>query len=215
MRRIRKRWLLLFAVLAFGAWWFFLRDDGPPAHKVKIVVQDGTPVFDDADKARLRSFESFDGSPWLRAAYSAERYSGSFKSPWATRNYLYVDPGTRSSHWLVSPNEPITIEETVDFFDPPKPSAEGRRHLGTLFAVVREDTTGDGRLDRDDDQALLLADPSGSRVEVVVEGIDHYHDSHATADGRVVFYLRDGALWMGLLDFETFSFRWTESIRPR
>ena len=170
------------------------------------------------EKFQLGQFARFKGMRFLRAALTShqEYDQVSFsKDASATRNYLFFDPETRKSRWLLPTNEQVFLVDEDLFFPAGSryKDAEGQ-FRGTLLLVVDKDTNGDDRLNQQDAKSLAIAAPDGSAFKIVVQPVDEYHGEFvSSADEVLVFFTQRNAMMSASIDLNTLSLHWSEPLR--
>jgi hypothetical protein len=187
-------------------------------HEVRGVVNiAGAEV--QQERYRLGNFERLKHVHLLRAALTSEQEYDQVafsKSASATRNYLFFDPATHKSRWLLPSNDQVFLVDD-DLFYP----AESRykddegSFRGTLLLVVDRDTNGDDRLNQQDAKAIAIAALDGSVYRVIVEQIDEYHGQYVSGEDEViVFFTQRATMTSAAIDLSTFSLRWSAPLRP-
>lgn len=71
-----------------------------------------------------------------------------------TRNYLFVEPDSLKSWWLL-PNHTSIIHEYKDLLSPQ--SGDKKKVIATIYEVASKDTNGDSKIDSDDDVAAFFS----------------------------------------------------------
>lgn len=167
---------------------------------------------------QLAQFERFNGIRLLRAALTShqEYDQASFsKGASATRNYLFFDPETRKSRWLLPTNQQVfLVDDDLFFLAGSRHKDEEGQFRGTLLLVVNKDTNGDDRLNQQDAKSLAIAAPDGSAFKMVVEPVDEYHGEYvSSADEVLVFFTQRNTMMSASIDLNTLSIRWSEPLR--
>lgn len=136
--------------------------------------------------AELGSFETIIGSPVLRAPLTV-RHSGPLGSGYesgTTRNYLYFDPTTRSTHWLCPSMEGVVLSSTAlpaDDYGAPKTNAVVAVHV-----IVSKDSNNDKRLTDDDSKQIAVSAPDGTGYRVVVTQADRINKALMLSPTRLL-----------------------------
>ena len=131
--------VLACAVLSFGAWQIYR--DATRTRRVSAVVN---IAEDRIDRSRLQlgSFQKIEGSGVLRAPLQIEQqyaFGSGSKETISTQNYLFYDPASRSSHWLLPGNQGLflSLRELPERGD----SRPGRPIVAVVYELVEADTT--------------------------------------------------------------------------
>ena len=183
--RINAIVILLAGLLAVGALaavvagmaWDAARSSRAPNVADQINVAPGDALADaepDLVRASIGQFENIAGSTSLRAAVHVAGGSTDYSSKGdaSTRNYLYFDTATGTSHWLMPDNKTEFLTER-DFPEHSGGADEARRPvLATLYQLRTQAPRGAARNDRHDQQTLAVSDPNGRHFRVLVDGID-------------------------------------------
>lgn len=167
----------------------------------------------------LGDFEPLDGVAALRAPLTSEIDDDipfSRRSQTVARNYLYVDPATFGSHWLL-PSDDQVIVATDDVRFPERCDNCGVSTgplRATVFLVAERDTNGDDRRDGDDALSLLVAGPAGQPLTAVAHGVTVYHGRHALGpDALVLFFAEHGTLTAATVDLGKWVVRGSQQIQ--
>lgn len=83
-----------------------------------------------------------------------------------TRNYLFVDPASLNSWWLL-PEHTGIIAGYHDLYVPTEGAQ--REVISTVYEVMSRDTNGDGRIDGKDKVSALLSANDGSPAKTLAE----------------------------------------------
>jgi len=173
------------------------------------------------EKFRLGRFEPLRSVGLLRASLTSEQeydQAAFSKSASAIRNYLFFDPTTRESRWLLPSNGQVFLLD-VDLFYPsrsPHEDDDERRCLGTLLILVGSDSNGDDRLNEQDAKSVAITAADGTEYRVVAEQIDDYHGQYVRSEDEViVFFTQRATMTSASIDLRTLSLRWSEPLRPK
>lgn len=173
--------------------------------------------------ARLGNFNEVKGSRMLRASLNtddgkdyAKFSSGGSAS--ITRNILFLDPDTGRAHWLMPGMDGIIVQgysvwkahaETSDeeLEDAPKLDDAPRdaELLASAYLVINVDSNKDGRIDYGDVQKFALANPDGTRFQVVLDDVTELNRVALRPNGKImVLYTADSKLRRAEFDPATF-----------
>ena len=143
--------------------------------------------------AELGSFEAITGSTVLRAPLTV-RNSGPLGSSYesgTTRNYLYFDPATRSTHWLCPSMDGVVLSSTAlpaDDYGAPKSNAVVAVHV-----VVNKDSNNDERLTDSDSKQIAVSAPDGTGYRVVVAQADRLNKALMLSPTRLLILYSMGS----------------------
>jgi len=196
--------VLACAVLSFGAWQIY-REATRTRHVSAVV----NVAEDRIDRSRLQlgSFETIEGSSVLRAPLLIEQqyaFGSGSKETTSIQNYLFYDPASRSSHWLLPGNKGLflsmrQVPERRDL----KPD---RQVVAVVYELVEADTTGDKRLTASDAKVVAVSTASGSRFTRVLTGVEEINGVTLIADARVlVLYTSASTLRAAEIDAGTYK----------
>lgn len=143
--------------------------------------------------AELGSFEAITGSTVLRAPLTV-RNGGALGSSYesgSTRNYLYFDPATRSTHWLCPSMNGVVLSST------PLPSndygATKADALAFVHVVVSKDSNNDERLTDDDSKQIAVSAPDGTGYRVLVAQADRLNKALMLSPTRLLILYSMGS----------------------
>ena len=170
----------------------------------------------DRSKARLGTFERIEGTSVLRAALMIEQqygFSSGSKETRSVQNYLFYDPATGNSHWLVPGNRGLILS-THQL--PERDYGERKKTVvAFIYELVEADTNGDHKLTTNDARVIAMSDPAGLRFARLVSGVDELNGSELTHEGRIVIlYTASGTLKAADIDLETQKVLRESSVQP-
>lgn len=151
------------------------RDDG-----LAVLPQTVDPASK-APVATLRDFEQIQGSVVLRAALAYPASKGgmysSYRAQHQVKNYLFFNPTTRQSYWLLSPKSAHDIADTIELFghyaasvnQPPK---------AVLYVTAPATSSAPVR--------VLLSSPEGTHLQTVIEQADQLKKAYMMSDDRIL-----------------------------
>jgi hypothetical protein len=143
--------------------------------------------------AELGSFEAIAGSTVLRAPLTV-RHSGALGSSYesgTTRNYLYFDPSTRSTHWLCPSMDGVVLSSTAlpaDDYGAPKSNT-----MVAVHVVVNKDSNNDERLTDSDSKQIAVSAPDGTGYRVVVAQADRLNKALMLSPTRLLILYSMGS----------------------
>jgi len=179
------------AVLGVAAYVFF-----KDATRTRYVDNVANTALDDVREstAELGSFEQIPGSTMLRAPITVHQsyaMGPGYKEAGSVRNYLYVEPTTRSAHWLRPSMNGLILSSTA------LPSAgRGERERDAVVYVhvtVEKDTNGDERLTESDAKQIAVSAPDGKGYRVLVDKADRLNEATLLPDGQLLVLYSTGA----------------------
>lgn len=137
------------------------------------------------------------GTGLLRGDLTAEQnfdYGFSSKGTgWNTLNVLYVDPASGAQTWLL-PQGHRLITAVTDIGRTERVGETNRtRVLATMFYIISEDSSGDGRLSASDSGSLMIAAADGSDLKVLAEGVTAPPQSGMLSEGEEFVVFKDGS----------------------
>jgi len=196
--------VLACAVLSFGAWQIYR--EATRTRRVSAVVN---IAEDRIDRSRLQlgSFQKIEGSGVLRAPLQIEQqyaFGSGSKETISTQNYLFYDPASRSSHWLLPGNQGLflSLRELPERGD----SRPERPIVAVVYELVEADTTGDHRLTASDAKVVAVSTASGLRFTRVLTGVEEINGVILTADARIlVLYTSASTLKAAEIDVGTYK----------
>ena len=130
---------------------------------------------------QIGPFSEVAGTPFLRAELAPARASGreSYSSGGGHPvDVLTYDSGAREGRWLFGGTGQIVLREHA--------VADSGRVRAFVYVLVAEDTDGDGRLDGDDAQSVVVSDPGGRRTLAVAPQVDRVREPIRLADGALL-----------------------------
>jgi hypothetical protein len=145
-------------------------------------------------KTKLGEFKAIAGSPVLRAELHVEqeyetgsRFSSGSKESSSTQNYLFFDPGSDSSYWLLPGFKGIIHSTTElpesDYGDTSKPMK------AVFYELIERDSNEDGQLTPKDTKEIAISDPAGTRLIRALKGIESFNSVHLLPDERAAIVL--------------------------
>jgi len=196
--------VLACAVLSFGAWQIYR--DATRTRRVSAVVN---VAEDRIDRSRLQlgSFEEIEGSRVLRAPLRIEQqyaFGSGSKETSSVQNYLFYDPSSRRSHWLLPGNKGLflSMRELPERRD----SKSERPIVAVVYELVEADTTGNNRLTASDAKVVGVSNASGLRFTRVLTGVEEINGVTLTADARIlVLYTSASTLKAAEIDVATYT----------
>lgn len=131
--------------------------------------------------ATLRDFEQIQGSVVLRAAlaYPASKngmYS-SYRAQHQVKNYLFFNPTTRQSYWLLPPKSAHEIAETIELFEQ-YAAAVNQPPKAVLYVTAPATSSAPVR--------VLLSSPEGTNLQTVIEQADQLKKAYMMSDDRIL-----------------------------
>lgn len=143
--------------------------------------------------AELGSFETIVGSTVLRAPLTV-RHSGALGSSYesgATRNYLYFDPATRSTHWLCPAMDGLILSSTtLPTTDYGAPKADA---VVAVHVIIGKDSNNDERLTDEDSKQIAVSAPDGTGYRVVVAQADRLNKATLLSPTRLLILYSMGS----------------------
>ncbi len=147
-------------------------------------------------RSHLGQFEQIAGTGVLRAALNVEQeyeLGTISKETTSVQNYLYFEPRTRQSYWLLPGYRGLVLrdhsypEQVYD--DATKPV------VATLFELIDADSNGDGKLSYSDRLALGVSDPVGKQLLRVAKNVERFNGAYLVdAQTLAVLYSSQGQL---------------------
>lgn len=191
------------------------RNDGT----IVNAPQDGKETFEWS----LSDFSTVEGTTYLMAsAYSDHGYglSSYEKSSPSVRNHLFVNTEDQTSQWLF-PHHDYVIRRTSRLCTGKKDednksveealsrisgSCSGKKVIGFIYIVVKEDTNGDGMLTGADKVYIAISDSRGqSYKDIIKEGDAFLGHKLLSSERLLAFYTKDNDNFMTEIDLEAGS----------
>lgn len=205
--------LLIFAVgvgclllLLFAAT-MFIKDMGRGRHAEDTVHVNEVQVA--KAEASLGAFTAIEGSAMMRAPLTvrqevgANPYVSKVSGTNAIQNYLYVDPVSHTSHWLITGNRGLILE-TTELLSRSYSGQESDAVEAVVYRLVDTDTDGDGKLSEDDLNTIAVSDPAGKRLVRLFAKVDYVNGLRLTGKGAlVVLYTAGGHLHAADVDLNS------------
>lgn len=122
------------------------------------------------------------------------------------RNIMIFDSRTGAVSRLF-PDDKGRILDEDEVNRAPDESSRSRM-MARVYVYVAADTNGDGRLDTDDRQRIIITRPDGSAPQVLAEEVDRYGPAGPTGntDSTLAYFLRRGSeLIYGEFDLDAFK----------
>jgi hypothetical protein len=187
--------VLAAGVLAFAGWQIY-KDLARTRHASDVVNVANEQV--DRSQVRLGQFVKVEGSQVLRAPLMVEQEYGfrsGTKEATAVRNYLFYDPASGRSHWLLPGNRGLFLE-THDL--PELDRWEGKKPVvAVVYELVESDTSGDRKLTATDQKVIALSDAAGSRFTRVLTGVEEMNGSVLIGESRLLVLYTSAATLKG------------------
>lgn len=175
-------------------------------HARNVFTLEGGNITE--SKTSLGEFESVEGISVLRAPLqSSQEYSigSGSKEGSSTRNYLFYDPATASSYWLL-PGFAGIISSVQDLSGDNQDCVSSSAPVKAwIYALVEKDTDKDGQLTRDDSQDIAISDPAGTHLLRVFTGVEDLNSVHLLPgeNEAVVMYDSQGSRHAARVDIAT------------
>lgn len=151
------------------------RDDG-----VAVLPQTVDPASK-APVATLRDFEQIQGSVVLRAALAYPTSKGgmysSYRAQHQVKNYLFFNPTTRQSYWLLPPKSAHEIADTIELFGQ-YAAAVNQPPKAVLYVTAPATSSAPVR--------VLLSSPEGTHLQTVIEQADQLKKAYMISDDRIL-----------------------------
>jgi hypothetical protein len=154
------------------------------------VVQERTH----RESLSLSRFSRIQGSSLVAAQLEAEQeFQSSYysKAGSSSRNYLFFDTSSKTSHWLLPTNSSLILTNHEILEDTSKVNREERKIVALLYEVVSKDTNADGRLDFNDKKSLTLYRVSDGRVGTVLDNFDMFLGLTQSSWSDLTIFFRD------------------------
>jgi hypothetical protein len=194
--------ILSCAVVSFAAWQIY-RGATRTRHVAAVVNVAEQQL--DRSKLRLGSFETIGGSNVLRAPLFIEQeyaFAAGSKGTSSIQNYLFYDPASRRSHWLVPGNKGLFL--SMRELPERRESKRDTAVIAVVHELVEADTSGDKRLTASDVKVIAVSNASGSVFTRVLSGVEEINGVTLTTDARIlVFYTRASTLKAAEIDVVT------------
>lgn len=166
--------------------WFRTRQTTDVVNLVEEQVQ-GT-------RSRLGRFEQIAGTGVLRASLNVEQayeLGTISKESTSVQNYLYFEPRTQQSYWLLPGYRGLVLEDHL--YPDPTYGDTSTPVVTTLFQLIDADSNGDGKLSYSDRLALAVSDPIGKQLVRVVKDVERFNGAYLMdAQTLVVLYSTRG-----------------------
>jgi hypothetical protein len=189
----RANALMIFAVgagcllgLLFAAFMAFKSMSRPRHLEDTINISEGQVGKTDE---KLGKFSAIEGSAMLRAPLHLEQeYAGLHnvsKGTSAIQNYLYFDPASHASHWLINGNGGLILD-TRDLPARNYGAKEEAAVEAVFYALVDTDSNGDGKLTDADQMTIAISDPNGKHFVRLFSKVDGVNSVHLSGKGALV-----------------------------
>lgn len=124
------------------------------------------------------------------------------KSARSERNYLFIDAHSGETRWLFPDNRQIITE--TRFFETEKTDKGEGAVKAILYHVIKSDSTGDGRLTRNDVMSVALSRANGEGYKELISEVDTVVGCTKVDDNTaMIVYERNHTGYSALLDLNT------------
>lgn len=162
--------ILATGVLAFAVTIIF-RDVTKERNTRDIVnVQEESNV---QQKWQLGYMSTIQGSPYVMIPLNSNQSSAQSyysKSPYHTRNYLFINSQNNEKHWLFSTNQYLVVAN--DLLSEKEYGSNESEVRAILYRIIKSDTNNEKRLTDNDIQTIGISLPSGKGYKEILGGID-------------------------------------------
>lgn len=204
--------VLACCVLAYAAI-EILRDATRPREAIDIV---NVAPNVGKETSRLGTFAPIGGTTVLRAPlYRDQEYelAVSSKETTSIQNYLFFDPATGASYWLLPGNAGLV---TSTHHLPQTRYAEVDRPTKIVFYEISEvDSDKDQRLTSKDLKTIYSSDPTGRRLVPVARSVSEVHGVELSDETAVVLYTSSRVLRAAIVDVATMRVRRDSPVTPQ
>jgi hypothetical protein len=144
--------------------------------------------IDNAEQ-KLGAFETIEGSAVMRAPLQLKQeYPGtnySVKGTVASQNYLFFDPVSHASHWLITGNRGLILEAMA------LPAKNFNRQVeipveAVVYTLVDTDSNGDGKLSDADLITIAISDPNGKHFARLLTRGERVNGARLSGKGMLV-----------------------------
>ena len=158
------------------------------------------------EKWRLGYLKDVDGTPYLMIPLNSDQsYTRSYysKSPYSTRNNLFIHTDTDQKRWLLDTNEYFIMKD--EMLSVEKYDAKDRKVRAILYHMVKEDTNGDNRLTHDDLSVVAFSKPDGREFREILSDLDVFI-GHRVLDqnSTLLIYQKKGKGYSAILSLDNF-----------
>ena len=210
---------IVFASLLFGFilfCFFFIQTLKRPRH-VENVVNIQTNTID-TSKMRISSFEKIAGSKICVASCTlSQNFQGasSFsyeKETHSINNYLFYDPATSNSNWLVSEN--VLFLDKTDFPQNSDPN-KIKPIVASIYEFVDSDSTSDQSLSESDSKVIAISNPEGTKFTRLLKGVSEINSTMYTPDEKIhIFYTMNNKLYIVVVNTKTHQIVRNNPVKP-
>ena len=164
---------------------------------------------------RFGVFEIVPGTNVLRAPlYLDQKLAAAIsKENTSVQNYLFCDPATATSHWLLS--GPPTLLASTKLLPSREYSNSNLPVAAVVYEQVSRDTDGDQRLTVDDLKTIALSDATGKRFTPLFQNVSVLRAAELTKDGVILIYEDKKKMHAAVVDLATFRVVRETVIEPR
>lgn len=144
--------------------------------------------------ASLGMFSEIGGTDVLRASLNVQQeYARSFgsKDTSSTRNYLYFDPASQESYWLIPGYRGLIVNENE--FPSPGYGESNEPPRVIVHELVDNDSNHDKRLTADDAKTIAVSDPSGKNFVRVLNNVEEFKGGRIVNGTSLVILYTSGA----------------------
>jgi hypothetical protein len=180
--------------------------------KTKDAKTNSTPEY----TAALGAFQNLKGTPYLMSAVNSVKSwsdksssSDSYTTGGQTRNLVFLDTNSLGSQRLFNTNASVILQ--TDQYTQTIKSKAVTQWL--VHQVLKSDTDGNKRLDRNDLITLGISSASGKRYVEVLTGLTEVFGLTMITPGKlVVVYSKKGTKAASIVDLDQRSVTATQSI---
>jgi hypothetical protein len=168
------------------------------------------------EKLSVSSFSRINGTHVLWAPVTVDQtydYRYSSKEAASTRNYVLYDTATGTTRSLLDNNRQIVLEAR----ELRRPESDMKAPLEALFfALVENDSNGDGLLTSTDKISIALCRPDGQGLTKIGKAIGRTIGELVSDDGRTLIVMQDdnGHITATHIDLPSFKVTKTDNVRP-
>jgi hypothetical protein len=179
-------------------------------------TEDGKAKSTPGYKATLGTFQNLKGTPYLMSAVTSNQWRSGQSSSYdssdsgvETRNLVFLDTNSLKSHRLFDTNGYIITQ--TDQYTQKVNSKDVTQWL--VHQVLKVDTDGNKRLDRNDLRTLAISSTNGKAYVEVITGITEIFGLTMVNPGKlVVVYGKNKAKTASIIDLEKRSITSTQSV---
>ncbi|MFC4309100.1 hypothetical protein ACFPN2_08420 [Steroidobacter flavus] len=144
--------------------------------------------------ASLGAFIEVEGTEVLRASLDVhQEYAQSYGSKEASsiRNYLYFDPTSQESYWLIPDYRGLIVGENE--YPPPQNGEANASPQVVVYELVDSDSNQDKRLTAEDTKTIAVASPTGKNFARVLSNVEEYKGGRIVNGTHLVILYTSGA----------------------